>query len=121
MSYQYYFAAGGSGNFFLQLQWATARGTPGTTATPNISNSSKRGVAPVSGLVIDKAPYSVQPTLDATPFGLARRNTFGNFLAREIFPSGLYIPAGMGVAFVYYNSAPTSAWPLHVSISWLED
>lgn len=48
------------------LRRVTARGTPGSTTTPDVDNDVDLQVAPPSGLVLDLPPYSVLPTEDAS-------------------------------------------------------
>ncbi|MGH2690734.1 MAG: hypothetical protein ACRDKW_18285 [Actinomycetota bacterium] len=45
------------------LQRSTARGTAGSTVTPDIDNDYSRALAPPSGVLLDLAAFSVQPTL----------------------------------------------------------
>ncbi|TMJ36269.1 MAG: hypothetical protein E6G87_10625 [Alphaproteobacteria bacterium] len=47
----------------------TARGMPAATVTPDISNDGRRGANPVSGVLLDLAAFSVQPTLEADDWG----------------------------------------------------
>ena len=109
-------AAGWSG----RLRRITARGTAGATVTPGISNHSTRGVAPVSGVLLDLAAYSVQPTLDTvdTVLGYTFANSQGSGLVYPI-PGGLEIGPGAGVAFIQVPATAGAAF--EISASWLED
>lgn len=101
---------------------STARGTAGSTVTPDIDNHGERAAAPVSGVVLDLQDFSVQPTLDASEIGpvsiLANAVSSGR---THVFPRrGLVVPPGTGfvlvqndvqnfpaseIAFVFYEDA----------------
>lgn len=53
----------------LRLRRSTAKGTPGSTITPTIVNDHDRDIAPPSGVTIELAAFSVQPTLEALSLG----------------------------------------------------
>jgi hypothetical protein len=109
-------AAGWSG----RLRRITARGTAGSTVTPGISNHSTRGVAPVSGVLLDLAAYSVQPTLDTVDavLGYTFAAAQGSGLVYPI-PGGLEIGPGAGIAFIQVPA--TAGATFEISVSWLED
>ncbi len=112
-------AAGTAADAF-RLKRATARGTAGSTVTPDIDNHSERAAAPVSGALLDLAAYSVQPTLDASELG--PEFVAAAFAAAGIvyaIPGGVVIPPGTGL--VLAQTAAT-IWPVSgVSFTWLED
>lgn len=98
----------------------TARGTAGSTVTPGISNHSTRGVAPVSGVLLDLAAYSVQPTLDTVD--LAIGYTFAASQGTGIvlpIPGGIEIGPGAGLALIQVPA--TASVVFEVTFNWLED
>lgn len=71
------------------LRRAIARGTPGSTVTPDASNCFEAPmIAPQSGALLDLAAYTVQPTL--TGVNLARAN----------------LPAAIGSGFIWVFAEP---------------
>lgn len=112
-------AAGAAGDAF-RLKRSTARGTAGTTVTPDIDNHSERAVAPVSGALLDLANFSAQPTLDASELG--PDFVTAAFAAAGIvyaIPGGIVIPFGTGLVLA---QVAATAWPISgVSFTWLED
>jgi len=112
-------AAGAAADAF-RLKRSTARGTAGSTVTPDIDNHSERAVAPVSGVLLDLAAFSVQPTLDASELG--PEFVAAAFAAAGVvyaIPGGIVIPPGTGLVLA---QVPATAWPISgVSFSWLED
>lgn len=112
-------AAGTAADAF-RLKRSTARGTAGSTVTPDIDNHSERAVAPVSGALLDLSAYSAQPTLDASELG--PEFVAAAFAAAGIIyaiPGGIVIPPGTGI--VLAQTAAT-IWPISgISFSWLED
>lgn len=112
-------AAPGAGAGF-NLQRITARGTPGSTVTPGISNHSTRGIAPPSGALLDLATYSVQPTPDTVDMGLGW--VLAAVAASGVIyniPGGIVIPPGAGLALL--NNAAIAVPAGDVSFVWLED
>lgn len=110
-------AAGWAG----RLRRITARGTAGSTVTPGIQGHSTRGVAPVSGLLLDLAAHSVQPTLDTAP-DQGLRFTFAAVAGSGILqpiPGGVEIGPGAGLAFIQIPATASVAFD--ISVSWLED
>lgn len=112
--------AGTAGDSF-RLQRATARGTAGSTVTPDIDNHSERAVAPVSGALLDLASYgATQPTLDASELGIGwtAPAVQGAGLVYPI-PGGIIVPFGTGLSIV---QVAASAWPVsEIVFAWLED
>lgn len=84
------------------LRRITARGTPGSTATPGAPNSDQNDAAPDSGFLLDLATYTVQPTPAAAP------GMMPGFVSAAVIASGilyviqgqLWIPPGAGVALL---------------------
>lgn len=109
-------AAGWAG----RLRRITARGTPATTVTPGIAQHSTRGAAPVSGVLLDLAAYSVQPTLDTVDSSL--RFTFAAVAAAGVvypIPGGIELGPGAGIAFIQVPATASVAFD--IGVSWLED
>jgi hypothetical protein len=106
----------------LRLRRTTATGTAGSTVTPNISNHSIRGIAPVSGALLHLAAYSVQPTLEASAvdfgFGWFAPLVAGSGIVYPI-PGGIEIGPGAGIALI--QVAATIFPASQVTFSWLED
>lgn len=86
----------------LGLARSTARGTAGSTITPAIQNEAGREVAPPSGLLLDLAAFTVQPTLDSSTLYLDRWNLPAAIGAGVILPfvPGLVIPPGAGLCLL---------------------
>lgn len=83
------------------LRRITARGTPGSSVTPDASNCMEvPRVAPQSGVVLDLGAYTVQPTL--TGVNLARSNlpaaVGSGFI--WVFTEPIEIPPGEGIAII---------------------
>lgn len=113
-------SAAPAAGYSARFRRITARGTAGSTVTPGISNHSTRGVAPVSGVLLDLAAFSVQPTLDTvdTVLGYTFAAVQGSGIVLPI-PGGLEIGPGAGVAFI---QVPATASPtFEVAATWLED
>lgn len=112
--------AGAAGDSF-RLRRISARGTAGSTVTPDIDHHSMAAVAPVSGALLDLAAYSVQPTLIATSdlgIGWTAPAVQGAGLVYPI-PGGIEIPPGAGIAIV---QVAATAWPAsEITYSWMED
>lgn len=80
------------------VQRITAKGTPGSTVTPSIENDLDRLLAPISGAVIDLAPYSVQPTKASPDFFRPMIGQNNPGVTQELwFEGGLILPAGTGM------------------------
>lgn len=113
--------AGAAGDS-IRLRRISARGTPGSTVTPGISNHSELAAAPVSGLLLDLAAFTTQPTLLASSvdmgIGWDAAAVQGAGLVYPI-PGGLIIPPGAGIAIIQVAG---TAWPAsEVAFVWLED
>jgi len=108
--------------FASRLRRTSARGTPGSTVTPNSSNDSRLAVAPVSGAVLDLGSYSAQPTLLASSVDFGFSWTFHRVAGVGFvfpIPGGIEIGPGEGVAFI---QVPAAVGPvLDVTVWWLED
>ena len=113
--------AGTAGDSF-RLRRITARGTAGSTQTPNISNHSTRGVGPVSGALLDLAAFSVQPTLEASSVDMGIGYTPPALQGAGIvlpIPGGIELGPGAGVAII---QVAATIWPTSdITFSWLED
>lgn len=104
----------------IKLRRMTARGTGGSTVTPGIQHHSTRAVAPPSGVLLDLAAYTVQPTFDTGDLGL------GWILAAVAasgvvypIPGGIEIPPGAGLAIV--TGAAIAIPASDVTFVWYED
>lgn len=84
----------------LHMRRITARGTPGSTATPTLENALERDAVPDSGFLLDLAAFSVQPTLAAVPsmMGWTPAASVGAGIVIPV--RDLIIPPGTGVAFL---------------------
>lgn len=113
-------ATGTAGDSF-RFRRISARGTAGSTVTPDIDHHSAAAVAPVSGVLLDLAAYSVQPTLVATsdiPPGWTAPAVQGAGIVYP-FPGGIIVPPGAGLAI---SQVAATAWPIsEIGFSWLED
>jgi hypothetical protein len=79
----------------------STRGTPTSTVTPDLDNHYQRYTAPPSGVLIDLAPFSPQPTLQ----GPALWQHFvggqpGSGITWWFDPEPLRVPASTGVALI---------------------
>lgn len=110
-------AAGWAG----RLRRITARGTAGSTVTPVITSHSTRGAAPPSGLLLDLAAFTGQPTLDTAP-DQSLRFVFAAVQASGIvypIPGGLEIGPGAGIAFIQVPATASAVFD--IGVAWLED
>lgn len=81
------------------MRRTTARGTPGSTVTPDVTNHLQRQYAPGSGAVLDLAAFTVQPTLEGIE--LTRDNlpaTIGSGFVWSFLDSPLEVGPGKGLA-----------------------
>ena len=111
--------AGAAGDS-IRFRRITGRGTAGSTVSPGIQNHSTRVVAPVSGVVLDLAAYSVQPTLDSLDlgFGWTAPAVQGSGIVYPI-PGGIEIGPGAGLTII---QVAATAWPAsEITFSWAED
>lgn len=112
--------AAGTAGWAGRLRRTTARGTAGSTVTPGIAQHSTRGVAPVSGALLDLAAFTVQPTLDTVDSSM--RTTLSAAAAAGLvfpIPGGIEIPPSTGIAFIQVGATASIAFDL--GVSWLED
>jgi hypothetical protein len=111
--------AGTAGDAF-RLRRSTARGTAGSTVTPNIESHSERAIAPPSGMLLDLAAFSVQPTLASGEVGPGW--VAAAFAASGIMypvPGGIVIPPGTGLVIA---QVAATIWPVsEIMFSVLED
>ena len=111
--------AGAAGDS-LRLRRSTARGTAGSTVTPDIDTHSERAIAPPSGFLLDLAAFSVQPTLDTSDFGIGwtAPAVVGAGIVYPI-PSGIVVPFGTGLVLV---QVAATVWPIsEITFAVLED
>jgi len=104
----------------IRFRRSTARGTAGSTVTPDIDHHSERAIAPPSGFLLDLAAFSVQPTLDASELGTgwvaAAFAAAGGVFA---IPGGIVIPPGTGIVAI---QTAATIWPIsEVTVVTLED
>ncbi len=102
----------------LYMERITARGTAGSTVTPDLDNSWGNLVAPPSGALLDLASYSVQPTSSTPPlFGWVAAAVAGSGLIWPT-PRGIKIPPGAGISLC---TRVATAWPVsEVYFVWEE-
>ncbi len=109
-----FITAAGTAAQTIVLQRITARGTPGSTVTPNIENDDRRAVAPASGALLDLAAFTVQPTFTGELFRFPLANVAGSGIQ---MPFDWTIPPGTGIAL----KAVLTAWPISdVNFAWRE-
>jgi hypothetical protein len=88
------------------LQRATARGTPGSTITPNADNAYDRDVTNVAGALLDLSAYSVQPTLaTAVMWRWNLPNVAGSGFMKQFPGRGIGIPPTTGISLVGITAA----------------
>lgn len=85
-----YKAGVGAANDSIYLCRITARGTPGSTITPDADNSSEGDATSPAGALLDLSAYTVQPTL-ASP------GMYG-WVAPAVAAGGITIPVPRGIA-----------------------
>ncbi len=81
----------------LELNRISARGTPGSTVTPDIDNAFEQDVAPPSGALLDLAAYSVQPTVEGPRFRQTDTSAAIGAGLSWLFQEGLAVPPGTGL------------------------
>lgn len=101
-------AGAGTANDSLFLERTTAKGTSGSTVTPDADNAAQADSTPPSGATLELAAFSVQPTL-ATPgmYGWVAPALAGAGIIIPI-PREIVIPAGTGIAIV---QRAATIWP----------
>lgn len=103
----------------VRIARITARGTAGSTVTPDIDNEYARGATAPSGAVLDLATYSGQPTVDGSALGQwFTAATIGAGKAWSFGSKGLLIPPGAGIGFV--NQAAVATAAVDVEFAWSE-
>lgn len=101
-------AGAGASTDSLYVERITARGTAGSTVTPDGDNAWGNLVTPPSGALLDLASYSGQPTSSTPPmFGWVAANVAGAGFQWPT-PRGIKIPPGAGVSMAIRVAA---AWP----------
>lgn len=105
----------------LALRRASARGTAGSSITAAREHDEMYGAAPQSGLILDLAAYTVQPTLLGTTAAnsLARWNfssVVGAGVMWEFREPGINVPPGAGLVII---TATAVAFPASdINIRW---
>lgn len=104
----------------FRLKRSTARGTPGSTVTPDIDNHGERAAAPVSGALLDLSAFTVQPTLDASELGpeFQAAAAAASAFMYDI-PGGIVIPPGTGLVIAQIVAIAYVASTIH--FCWFED
>lgn len=112
----------------LSLQRTSARGTPGSTVTPDADSDWAGELAPPSGALLDLAAFTVQPTLAAPELDglvLAAAGTSGTPSSGMGFalvrPEGIWVPPGTGLLLNGVLIAGAVSWPTsEVTFEWAE-
>lgn len=101
-------AGAGTANDSLYLNRITARGTAGSTVTPDADNSSEADSTSPAGMLLDLAAFTVQPTL-ASPgmYGWVAAAVAGAGIGIPV-PRGIWIPPGAGLAIL---QRAATIWP----------
>lgn len=103
-----YKAGAGAANDSLYLNRTSARGTAGSTVTPDVDNSSEFDSAPPSGALLDLAAFTGQPTLSSPGMiGWVAPAVAGAGISIPI-PRGIIVPPSAGLAIV---QRAATAWP----------
>lgn len=101
-----------------RISHITARGTPGSTVTPDADNAlDSSGIAPPSGLLLDLPSYTVSATI-TTPAKdqIGNANNPGSGIELIFSWPGIAVAPGTGLAFdIVANLATTD-----VTFEWLE-
>ena len=100
-------------------QRITTRGTPGSTVTGDIDNDFDRLLAPISGLELNLAAFSVQPTRAAPDYFrfMPTQNNPGPTQELYFGEDGLKIPAGTGLGLFQTTGTAGSG---DISVVWDE-
>jgi hypothetical protein len=81
------------GNFIR----VSTQGTPGSTITPDVDNAWEQDIAPPSGVVLNLAAYSVQPTFQGPLMRRIRITNAPGFGGMWTFDDpGICVPPGTG-------------------------
>jgi len=101
-------AGAGTANDSIFLERTTAKGTSGSTVTPDADNAGQADSTPPSGATLELAAFTVQPTL-ASPgmYGWVAPAVAGAGIIIPI-PRVIVIPAGTGLAIV---QRAATIWP----------
>lgn len=103
------------------LRRTSARGTPGSTVTPDINNAWDHDIAPPSGALMDLSAFSVQPTLIVSDMWALRASAATGSAAWGWVwsnPAGIWVNPGNGIAFIKDSAA---AWRIsEVYVVWEE-
>lgn len=110
VAYVAFAGSGGASPADALVQRTTARGTPGSTTTPDADAAANRRASPPSGALLDLSDFTVNATVDAS---VLRRWTSSGVVAAGFDAwhhdgdrfGGIIVPAGTGLALV-----ATAAW-----------
>lgn len=119
-----------SGNVCSRVNLArtTARGTAGSTETPDGDNAwAGDGVAPLSGALLDLADFTTNPTYAAPRLEGWARDTTGARTGSEgwcfvwTFPDGVEVAQSSGVAVEHVSAAADSVAAAECYAVWGEE
>jgi hypothetical protein len=104
----------------IAVRRTSAKGTAGTTVTPNSSNSASGRLAPPSGATLELATFSAQPTLLASSVDMLRANFPAAIASGAMysFQVPIEIPAGQGLAII--TPPAVILQPADVTFRWTE-
>ncbi len=101
-------AAGASGDSAYLVR-TTAKGTSGSTVTPDADNSGDADDVPASAFTLELGAFSGQPTLASPPMiGWVASAAAGSGMIWPC-PRGIWIPPGTGIALC---QRVNTAWPV---------
>ena len=103
------------------IRRTSARGTAGSTVTPDADNNWSGQDVPPSGALLDLAAYSVQPTNAGILHGIRKSATTGSAGVGHVFNftyGGVTIPPGRGI--VVRNLDAFVAGPVECYVVWEE-
>ena len=103
----------------LELVRISARGTAGSTVTPDIDSDVEHSIAPVSGALLDLSNYSAEPTVASPPLG--RYFTAATIGAGKIWSfraQPIAVRGGAGFGLVNADAVATPA--VDVEVCWQE-
>lgn len=101
-------AGAGAASDSVKIERITARGTAGSTVTPDADNSGMADATSPAGALLDLAAYSVQPTRAAPAlYGWVAPAVAGAGIIIP-FPRGIWVPPGTGLAL---TQRAATVWP----------
>lgn len=111
-----YFDPGVAGR--LGTRRTTVRGTAGVTITPDIDNAWGMDDPPPSGMLLDLANFTVQPTPVTSLIHAWQYNGPAGLGNAINFPKGIVVPGGTGLGM---KAETVTAWPIStVYVVWDE-